>query len=247
MQRVSFGRRPLLHRAEPADELLVRALQRRLGIDSVETAGIYQREEEVAEFALQPLLVPGQHLGVHLRDLLLHLRPYILALLPVEARGGRLLAHAEGLHHGGQRAGHAAQRTALAVLLAQLQRFPILLYGVGRVGMDIAVDMRMAIDQLVAQGIDRRRIVEGTGLLTQLGIEYDMQQQVADLLLDPLQIVVQNGICQLIGLLDGIVSQRIESLLPVPGALLAQGVHHLQQAFGRRQALVLFHSIRYYL
>ena len=88
--------------------------------------------------------------------------------------------------------------------------------------MDVAVNVRMAVYQFVAQGVGHIRIVERPGFLTQFGVEHHMQQQVTQLLLDPLHIVVGDGIGQFIRLLDRIAPQRVERLLAIPRALAAQ-------------------------
>jgi ABC-type antimicrobial peptide transport system permease subunit len=56
-----------------------------------------------------------------------------------------------------------------------------------------------------------------------------VQQQVAQLLADVCHILFGERIHQLKTLLDGVVAQRLESLLAIPRALLAQVVHHLKQ------------------
>ena len=111
--------------------------------------------------------------------------------------------------------------------------------------MDVAVNVRMAVYQFVAQGVGHIRIVERPGFLTQFGVEHHMQQQVTQLLLDPLHIVVGDGIGQFVSLLDGVAAQRVECLLAVPGALAAQGVHHLQKT-GRGLQTFIFHVANYF-
>ena len=68
-----------------------------------------------------------------------------------------------------------------------------------------------------------------------------MQQQVAQFLLNTLHIVVGDGVGQFVSLFDGVAAQRVESLLAVPGALAAQGVHHLQKT-GRSLQAFIFHK-----
>jgi len=240
VQRIPLCGSLFLHVIEAADELLVRTLQRRFGIDAVEPRSVDQRKEQVAELGFEVRLVARAHLGLDFGGLLLHLVPHILALLPVEARRRGLLAYAECLDQRRQRAGNAAQRTALAVLFAELECLPILLHLVGRIGMNVAVNVRMAVYQFVAQGVSHIRIVERPGFLTQLGVEHHMQQQVAQLLLDPLHIVVGDGIGQFIRLLDRIAPQRVERLLAIPRALAAQRGHHVEQA-GRSLQSFIFH------
>lgn len=72
--------------------------------------------------------------------------------------------------------------------------------------MDVAVDVRMAVDELVAQSVGHVRIVERAGLFAQLGVEHDVEQQVAQLLLDALHIVIEQRVGQLVGLLDRVAA-----------------------------------------
>ena len=107
--------------------------------------------------------------------------------------------------------------------------------------MDVAVDVRMTVDQLVAEGIGHISEIECALFLAQFRIEHHVQQQVAQLLFDALHIMIGDGVGQLVGLLDGVAPQRIEGLLAVPGTLAAQGVHHLQKTGRSRQTFVFFH------
>ena len=111
----------------------------------------------------------------------------------------------------------------------------------GRVGVDVAVDVRMTVDQLVAQAVDHIRIVERSSFGAQFRVEDDMQHQVAQLLADALHVAVENGVGQFVGLLDRVAAQRLEGLLAVPRALCAQFVHDLQQSQRCRGTFVLFH------
>ena len=47
----------LLHTAETRDEFLVGTLERRLGIYAIESAGVDQRKEQIAKFALQKIVI----------------------------------------------------------------------------------------------------------------------------------------------------------------------------------------------
>ena len=206
----------------------------------MEARRVDQRKEQVAELPLEVAFAPRLHLGLDLRKLLADLVPDILAALPVETRPRGLLAHAVGLDQRRKRARDTAQRTAPAVLLAQLERLPVLLDFGGRVGVDVAIDVRVPVYEFVAQGVGHVPEIKGALLLAQLRVEDHVQQQVAELLLDSLHVVIRDGIGQFVGLLDRIAAQRVEGLLPIPGAFAAQGVHHLQQA-GRSLQTFIFH------
>ena len=226
---------------EAADKLLVRTLQCHFGVDAVQSAHINQRKEQIAYLALGAILVATSHLDLNLCDLLLDLCPYILLLLPVEARRSSLLAHTESLDHSGQRAGYTAQDSALTLLLAQFQLLPVL-HHLGRgVGVYVAIDVGVAVDKLVALGIGHIAKVETALFLAKFRIEDNVQQQIAQLLLYAVHIIVGYGIHQFVGLLYSVVAQRLEGLLTIPGALLAQGVHHLQQSCCGFEFFVVVH------
>ena len=87
----------LLHTAETRDEFLVGTLERRLGIYAIESAGVDQRKEQIAKFALQKIVILVGNLDINLGTLLADLCPYVLLLLPIEANRRSLLADAERL------------------------------------------------------------------------------------------------------------------------------------------------------
>ena len=81
-----------LHRGEAADELAVGAFECGFGIDSVEPAGVDQREEEVAELPFHRFVIAAAHFGLDFRRLFADFRPDVFASLPVESRTGGLFA-----------------------------------------------------------------------------------------------------------------------------------------------------------
>ena len=62
-----------------------------------------------------------------------------------------------------------------------------------------------------------------------------MQQHVAQFLGNLVLIAFDDGARQFVGLLDGILSQALEGLLPVPRTLLPKFVHDRQQPIKRLQ------------
>ena len=92
--------------------------------------------------------------------------------------------------------------------------------------------MRMATHHLVGDGGRDRREAEPAGLLGQAGVVDDLEQQIAQLVLQPVQIAARDGIGDLIGLLDGVRRDGGEGLLPVPGTAgdgIAQRRHDIEQ------------------
>ena len=66
--------------------------------------------------------------------------------------------------------------------------------------------MRVAVDEFFTNAVGNIGHVEGLFFTPQLGIKSNVQEQVAQFIFDFLQVAVQNGIAQLIGLFDGKVA-----------------------------------------
>ena len=74
----------------------------------------------------------------------------------------------------------------------------------------------MAADQLGRDGLDHVAEVEGAGLLGHAGVEHDLQQQVAELVPEVVEVAALDGVGDLVGLLDRVGRDRPERLLEVP-------------------------------
>ena len=86
------------------------------------------------------------------------------------------------------------------------------------------------MDELLADAVQHVGDVEDLLLAADPGVEHHVQQQVAQLLLHPVQVTLQDGIAQFVGLLDGERTQGLHGLLAIPGALFAKLVHDGEQA-----------------
>ena len=94
----------------------------------------------------------------------------------------------------------------------------------------------MPADHLVGDG--RRHVVEaeGAGLLGHVGVEDDLQQQVAEFFLERRHVVALDGVGDLVGLLDRVGRDGREGLLDVPRAAVlavAQPGHDREEALQR--------------
>ena len=103
---------------------------------------------------------------------------------------------------------------------------------------DLAVgeDVGMAPLHLIGDGGGDRVEVELAPLARHLGVEDDLEQQIAELVLQRLGIVLGDGIGDLVGLLDGVGRDGLEALLPVPRASrfgIAEPGHDVQQSLDR--------------
>ena len=93
----------------------------------------------------------------------------------------------------------------------------------------VAEDMRMAHDHLLADAVEHIGDVEGTLLLPYLGIENEMQHKVAEFFLHLVEVVVEDGLAEFVGLLDGEVAQAVDGLGAVPRAARTHRVHDIQK------------------
>ena len=123
----------------------------------------------------------------------------------------------------------------------QFDVLPVLFYLFGIVGLRVAEHVRMPEYQLVANAVRHVAQVERLLLGAHLRVEYHVQQQIAQLFADFVQVVVEDRVSQFVGLFDRVHPQRIERLLPVPRAFFPQFVHDVEQAADRFESFI--HSL----
>ena len=87
------------------------------------------------------------------------------------------------------------------------------------VGMDIAIDMRVAVDEFVAYSITNVGDIESFLLFRHKWVENDVQQNVAQFLFNAGHVVALNGIGEFERLFYRVAAQWVESLLFIPRAL----------------------------
>ena len=110
----------------------------------------------------------------------------------------------------------AARRSRFACPLRGLDRFPGLALRPGARHLGGAEHVRMAADHLVG---DRSRDfleIEQAGLLGHLRMVDHLQQEIAQLVLEVLEIAPRDGVGDLVGFLDGVGRDAREILLEVP-------------------------------
>ena len=78
--------------------------------------------------------------------------------------------------------------------------------------------MRMAADQLGGDGLDHVAEIEGALFLGHAGVEDDLEQQIAQFVLEVGEIAARDGVGHLVGFLQRIGRDGAEVLLEVPGA-----------------------------
>src|SRR5262245_66475336 len=74
----------------------------------------------------------------------------------------------------------------------------------------------MAPDELLGHGLYDVAEVEGALLLRHAGVEYDLEQEVAQFVTQVVEVAPHNGVGNLVRLLDGVGGDGREALLEVP-------------------------------
>ena len=115
----------LLYVVEATDKFLVCLLQRIVRIQLIQAGSINHREQEIAQFLFRVLFVVALQFNLQFCQLLTHLSPYILAILPVETHMARLVLNAVSLDERRQRSRHTSQHRLVATLLFLLNLLPV--------------------------------------------------------------------------------------------------------------------------
>ncbi len=180
--------------AEATAEFRVGAAQRlfRVGVDV--TADIDEGEDQVAELVGHLALSAFLQRFAQFGDFLLDLVENRFRLGPVEADLGGAFLDFQGF---GQRRKTALHRVEMAVLFGRIQavsgaacgafglflrfdRIPLLLDGIGRIGIRAGEDMRMAADHFSRHRLDDVAEGKGAGFLGHAGMEDDLEKEVAE-------------------------------------------------------------------
>ena len=226
---------------EAALELGVGLLQGRVGIEMIQAGRIDDRKDEIAQFGFLALFRAVLQFGAEFAEFLGHLVPDILFLFPVEAHSAGLVLHPVGLDQGRESVRNAGKHGLVAVLFLALELLPVLDHLARRLGLHVAIDVGVPIDQFVAKHVAHVGNVKVARFGADLRIEDDVQQQVAQFLGNVVHVVRQDGVGQFISFFDGIGAEGIEGLLAVPGALFAQVVHDVQESGESLQFFFSFH------
>ena len=115
-----------------------------------------------------------------------------------------------------------------------LMRSQRLLTSAGVLGDGVGEDVGVAADELDLDVGGDAGEVAGAPLAEHEGEQHDLQQQVAELAVLRREVVVGDGVGQLVHLFDGVADDVARRLLAVPGALHAQ---HVDDALERHQLL----------
>ena len=133
----------------------------------------------------------------------------------------------------GQVLGDLAEDAGLAARLAGLDRVPVAQHLAAPSGLDLAEDVRVAADELLAAVLGDRREIAGAALLEQQREEVDLEEHVAELVEELRVVAGVGGVGELVGLLDGVRDDRALVLLAVPRTLHAQAARERVEAAER--------------
>ena len=126
--------------------------------------------------------------------------------------------------------GHVAEDPLLAPGLGALDLVPVAQHLARRLRLDLAEDVRMAADELLAHVLGHLRHVAGAALLEQQREEVHLEEHVAELVAQLGVVAGVGRVGQLVGLLDRVGHDRALVLLAVPRALAPQAAGELVQA-----------------
>src|SRR3989304_2009341 len=96
----------------------------------------------------------------------------------------------------------------------------------------VAENVRMPANELFSKRLDDVAEIESAFLFGHARVEHDLEQEVAELVLEVVAVAARNRVGNLIGFLDGVGRDGREGLLEVPGASgarRAQPRHDLDQ------------------
>ena len=96
----------------------------------------------------------------------------------------------------------------------------------------------MSEDELGVEGVADVGDVEAALFVGDFRVEKDVQQHVAEFLADVGGVIVEEGLAEFVGLLDGVGAQGFVGLFRVPGAFYPQDVEGVDYSAERLEALV---------
>jgi len=153
---------------------------------------------------------------------------------PIKARPGGAALQVLGIEQGREGTGNPIQATLPGRLFLLLQLVPAAEDLGGVTEFFPAEDVGVAADELVGQFAGDGLEIEGSPLAGELGVEEDMEEDVAQLLLEGVVIALVNGLEELVDLLKDHGAEGAMRLLPVPRttARAAQASHDPGEGLG---------------
>ncbi len=228
-------------RLESVAELAVGAVERGSGLDAGLAREVDDREEQVADLVDHRVARARcrgvgigrprrrsrgaiRQLGLHLGQLLTHLRRRSGGVRPVEPDRRRALLQAIGLEQRGKRRGDSGQRVPPPLLALD----PLPGLGVAQVE-----QVGVAPTHLLLEARDDVVRGELAPLLRDRQLKRQVQQEIAQLVPDGGDVRLAQRVVQLQHFLDQVRTQGLAGLGPVPGTAPAEIAHHGEGASKR--------------
>ena len=230
---LAFIGEPGFNRVESAGEFFIGRRQGCFRLDTELAREIDDTEQQVANFILDRYPFAMGHSLLEFSGFLADFGKHGRDIGPVKTDAGSLLLQLLGAHQGGQAGAGAVQVTLLLqALFLALDGVPLGQHFAGVGHCDLAKDMGVTADQLVAQPVGHAIQVEATGFGGDLGMQNRLQEQIAQFFAEQVGIARADGIDHLIGFLQDMGDQAFVGLLAIPGAAAggAQAVNNGAQA-----------------
>ena len=193
---------------------LRRTAQLELGIDVELARDVDRGEEDIAELV-------ARRLFFQLAQLVLEIRHGAGEVGVLEADRLRALLDLPREEERRKPFGDVVE-DPLPALLLDLDPLPVRANPVGRLGLDVAENVRVPAHELRVHAARDPSEVAGTSFGEQQREEVDLEEQVAELV-EQLRVVGrERGVGDLVRLLDGVRNDRLRRLLAIPWALAAQ-------------------------
>jgi hypothetical protein len=148
-------------------------------------------------------------------------------LIPVKTYTGNLILNSIGLNQSREAFGNSFQNAFLS--LFQLDIFPVFDHLVCIFHIGFTIDVWMSVDQFIGDLIRNIGHIKSLFFTAYFGIKNNVKEKIPKLLFDFLQIIVQNGISQFIGLLYGQMAKGLKSLFAIPGTFFPKFIHNIKQ------------------
>ena len=226
---MALSRSELFRALDTVGEALRDRAQRELGVDVQVPCDIHRGEEHVSQ--LLEHVCGWLGLGCGLAGLLDRLFELPQLVVEIGQRAGsvRVLELDRGgatlqlsrVQERGQRLGDVVEDAFPAFLLG-LDPLPVLPDAAGGARLDVAEDVGMARDELRVDSSRHRGEIAVALLFEQEREEEDLEEQVAELVLELRRVTVQRSVGDLVGLLDRVRNDRPDRLLAVPRAVAAK-------------------------
>ena len=234
---------------EAFGELPVAGAQRVFRIGSEMPGGVDAREEQVAELLgdFAGVRAPVER-GAQLPELLVDLVEDRRRVRPVETDSGRATLELLGARQRRQGEGHAVERAGCRACargaLFGLLPFPgaVQRSGIG-FARTVAEDVGVAPAHLFGDGAGDVVEIECAALAGELGVEDDLEQQVAQLVTESREVAARDRVGGLVGFFDRAGGDGLESLHGVPRATvlgIPQPRHQREQGIDRRTRCAAF-------